>query len=452
MAITRKGESALLFLGDLALFFAALWLTLAVRHLEFPSSSLFYSHIIPFSILFAVWVLVFFIAGLYDKHTVIFKSRLPDTILNAQLFNVSIAAIFFFFIPYFGIAPKTNLIIYLFMSSSLILLWRIYIFPSLGISKKQKAVLIGSGREITDLVDEINNNARYNFEFVFVADLRKISNPNELQKEVLERVGPQNVSIIVCDTKNDRLEPLLPLLYNLTFLNTKLHFIDIHKMYEDIFDRVPLSLIKYDWFIENISISPKPVYKFLKRLIDIVVSTVLGCISLLVYPFVILAIKFEDGKQIFVIQERVGKNNKPIRIIKFRTMSRDDKGKEVLNNSNKVTYVGSFLRKTRIDELPQLLNVLKGDVSLIGPRPELPELAHIYSEKIPYYNTRHIIKPGLSGWAQIHHENHPHHRENVAETKVKLSYDFHYIKNRSVLLDIHIALRTIKTLLSRSGA
>ena len=117
---------------------------------------------------------------------------------------------------------------------------------------------------------------------------------------------------------------------------------------------------------------------------------------------------------------------------------------------NYVTRVGKFLRITRIDELPQLWSVLKGDVSLIGPRPELPTGVELYEKEIPYYNIRHIIKPGLSGWAQIYGE-HAHHNIGVGETKNKLSYDLFYIKNRSFVLDIIIALKTIKTILSRQG-
>jgi lipopolysaccharide/colanic/teichoic acid biosynthesis glycosyltransferase len=113
--------------------------------------------------------------------------------------------------------------------------------------------------------------------------------------------------------------------------------------------------------------------------------------------------------------------------------------------------VGAFLRKTRIDELPQLWNVLKGDVSLIGPRPEIPALVKLYESEIQYYNIRHLIKPGLSGWAQLYHDNHPHHGEAVGQTKEKLAYDLFYIKNRSFMLDIKIGLKTINKLLSRSG-
>ena len=133
-------------------------------------------------------------------------------------------------------------------------------------------------------------------------------------------------------------------------------------------------------------------------------------------------------------------------------MTHDDKGEYGTDTKPaQVTRVGAFLRKSRIDELPQLWNVLKGDLSLIGPRPELPELVKHYTEEIPYYNVRHLIKPGLSGWAQIYHDQHPHHAVATLETKHKLSYDLYYIKNRSFLLDLKIALRTLKTLVTFAG-
>ena len=136
---------------------------------------------------------------------------------------------------------------------------------------------------------------------------------------------------------------------------------------------------------------------------------------------------------------------------KFRTMNiANDNGNWAGGQTNKVTKVGKFLRQTRIDELPQLWNVLAGDLSLIGPRPEFPEAVKQYSEELPYYNVRHLIKPGLSGWAQIYGE-HPHHGVDVSKTANKLSYDLYYIKNRSFLLDLKIALQTLKTLSSIAG-
>ena len=117
-----------------------------------------------------------------------------------------------------------------------------------------------------------------------------------------------------------------------------------------------------------------------------------------------------------------------------------------------VTKVGKWLRNLRIDELPQLWNVLKGDLSLVGPRPELPALAGGYSARIPYYNARHLINPGLTGWAQLHHDRDPHHGADIAETKNKLSYDLYYLKHRSLLLDLYIILQTIRIVLTARGS
>ncbi len=383
----------------------------------------------PFSVLFIVSVTVFYIAGLYGKHTTVLRSKLPSTLLNAQFSNSVIAIIFFYLTPFFGITPKTILFIYLAISFVVVLAWRVYGYFLLGSKRVDNIVILGSGEEVTKLQEEINRNDVYN--------LRLVS-------KVVE------ASIVVIDFSDETVKIRLPNLYERIF--SGVNFVDMHKMYEDIFDRVPLSLLKHNWFLENISNQPRAVYDSLKRLMDIVFSFVLGVVSLLVYPFVILAIKLDDGGPVFITQERVGQGNRLVKIHKFRSMSRNDAG-DYKNNSdeNKITRVGGFLRRSRIDELPQLWNVLVGDISLIGPRPELPALAQTYEKQIPYYNIRHIIKPGLSGWAQIYQENHPHHKEAVDETKEKLTYDLYYIKERSLLLDLKIALRTIKTLLSRVG-
>ena len=184
---------------------------------------------------------------------------------------------------------------------------------------------------------------------------------------------------------------------------------------------------------------------------DVALALLLGAVSLIFYPFVYIAIKLDDGKNIFIKQERIGQNNKNIKIVKFRTMSVDDEGDGEANRAQKITSVGHFLRSSRIDELPQLWNVLKGDISLIGPRPELPKLVSLYEKEISFYNIRHLIKPGLSGWAQIYQITPPKFSTDYNQTKIKLSYDLFYIKNRSFWLDIKIALKTIKALLSRQG-
>jgi lipopolysaccharide/colanic/teichoic acid biosynthesis glycosyltransferase len=227
-------------------------------------------------------------------------------------------------------------------------------------------------------------------------------------------------------------------------------------MYESLFDRIPLSMVGERWLIENSStvLGSRRVYDILKRIMDIVLAGIAGVISLIVYPFIWASIKTEDKGNMFIVQERIGKNGKVIRITKFRSMTADDAGSYGDNNGKtklKITCTGRFTRLTRIDELPQLWSVLKGDQSLIGPRPELPSLVSIYEKEIPYYNARHLIKPGLSGWAQIYHRAHPHHGVSVDDTRDKLSYDLYYIKHRSLMLDIRIALQTAKALVSRQG-
>jgi len=447
MTIARKKELFMLLAGDIALFVSSLWLALFVRYQEIPSASLLELHAIPFGLLFGFSIIVFYIAGLYGKHTLLFKSNLPSIIFNAQVFNAFIALIIFYIIPYFNIAPKRNLLIYLAISSILVYYWRVTVFPRLGFRKRESAILIGSGEEMRELKEEVNNNQRYNLRFVSSVDLDKVEGI-DFSGEILNTVYSENINSIVIDLKHERIEPILPKLYNLIFSHVR--FIDKYKVYEDIFDRVPLSVLRYSWFLENISSSTHIGYDILKRAMDIVASFIIGLVLLAIYPFIYIAIKIEDVGPVLFFSERVGQNNKNIKLVKFRSMSAESKGTGIEDEPH-VTKVGSFLRKTRIDELPQIWNVLKGDISLVGPRPETPELVNHYGKEIPYYNVRHLTKPGLSGWAQIYHDEHPHHGANVNETKRKLSYDLYYIKNKSLMLDIKIALKTIKTLLSRSG-
>ena len=449
MSFSNRKESLILLLGDLLFFLTALWVALLLRNLEWPSQELVLTHLLPFSILCVVWILVFYIAGLYEKHTVILRSNLPNILASTQLVNSALAVIFFYFIPFFGITPKTILFIHLFVSFAFILFWRTQAYFHIIQSSPNNAFLIGSGEEMKELFEEVNNNPIYNIRFVSSIDLNRVDKIG-FWDEIVSRIYSENVSVIAINLANKNVEPVLPHLYNLIF--SKISFIDMHKIYEDIFDRVPLSLLKYDWFLENISTSPRAGYDALKRIMDISIALLFFVVSLILYPFIALAIKLDDWGGIFSFQTRVGENNKLIKIVKFRTMLFDDNGDwKNKGRVNKVTRVGSFLRKTRLDELPQLWNVLKGDLSLIGPRPEFPEAVKHYSEELSYYNVRHLIKPGLSGWAQIYQQKHPHHNIDALETANKLSYDLYYIKNRSFLLDIKIALRTLKTLASIAG-
>ncbi|QQR82122.1 sugar transferase [Candidatus Campbellbacteria bacterium] len=446
--IVNRSEALILFLGDVLVLYFSLWVTLFLRRFEIPDMGALVSHFQPFTILFVLWLLVFFIAGLYDKHTTFLKKRIPSIILNAQVVNSILGIFFFYFIPYFGITPKTTLFIFLVVSFVCVVIWRrnsVLFFES---PERQAAILIGSGNEMDELKREVNSNPRYGIFFASSIDLSNVSDL-DFQKEIIERMYSENITTIVVDTKHENVVQVLPKLYNLMFSGVR--FVDMHKVYEDIFDRVPLSLVQYSWFLENISATRKFTYEFLKRGMDILIALPLLVVSLILFPFVYFAIRFEDGGSMFISQDRVGKNNHTIRIFKVRTMTGSDSGNAVLASKYVVTKTGKILRTLRIDELPQLWNVLRGDISLIGPRPEFPAMVKLYEQEVPFYNVRHLIKPGLSGWAQIYHENHPHHGTDVGETRVKLSYDLYYIKNRNITLDLKIALKTVKTILSRAG-
>ena len=164
-----------------------------------------------------------------------------------------------------------------------------------------------------------------------------------------------------------------------------------------------------------------------------------------------LLIRFFDGKPVFYLSKRKGVLGKDFYIYKFRTMNGSDTGKEAIKSKLKVTKLGRYLRASRLDELPQVFNILKGQMSFIGPRPEISELAEEYEKEIPEYIFRYLLKPGLSGWAQINHHDDPHHAKNIEKTKEKLEYDLFYIKEASLLLDLNIFIQTFLVVLGLKG-
>jgi len=187
----------------------------------------------------------------------------------------------------------------------------------MGFKKRQKAIIIGSGDEMKELIEEVNNNSRYSLVFVSSIDVNDVSDI-DFQEEIVKKVYSEDIHVIAVDMLNDKVETLLPHLYNLIF--SHVHFIEMYKIYEDIFDRVPLSLVEYSWFLENVSFSPKVTYDFMKRVMDIAVSFIVGLVSLVIYPLVFVAIKLDDKGPVFFTQYRVGKNNRIIKVVKFRSM------------------------------------------------------------------------------------------------------------------------------------
>ncbi len=451
MTLVPKREHLILLLGDVCVFVLSLWLTLAVRYFELPNLHFLQIHLAPFSILFIVWIAIFFLAGLYGRYTRIFRSRLLATIIYTQIINIIVAALFFFFAPMFDIAPKIVLIIYLLISSVLIILWRVALFPRLRRTRRLKGVLIAAGADAKMLADEIASDARYPFSFEYVVDTENTPS-HEVIQHACRVAEEDDIAFLVVDVSDTAIQSALPILYDAAFHKRRFVMINLMDLYQEIFERVPLSLVRYEWVLANSNASY--TYDALKRVMDVFAATIGGVLSLVFYPFIMLAIKLDDGGDVFIKQIRVGRFQKPIEVLKFRSMSGNDSGKYGANGKTelKVTRVGRILRNLRLDEMPQLWNVIRGELSIVGPRPEFPSLAEHYDARIPYYNARYLVTPGLTGWAQILHDRHPHHGTDVNATKEKLSYDLYYYVRRSLLLDLYIIFQTIRIVLTARGS
>jgi lipopolysaccharide/colanic/teichoic acid biosynthesis glycosyltransferase len=405
MAFDRR-ETAILLMGDFLILVASLWVALMLRNLAVPSFGYFEANVTPFLPMFFLSLVVFYVAGLYEKQTRPIRSVMSIRILGAQAATVAIAAILFFILP-LSIAPKTILVVYLAVSVLAESLWRFHrMTREIKEGKRTPVTLVGSGPAALELYDEVNNNSAYLIRFIDRVEKRSSS------------AGP---------VPEMELAPL----------------------YEEVFDRVPLDHLDAAQLLESL---PKQhaMYDNAKRAFDIILALILSVAAVPIIGIAALALALEGGMPFFR-HERIGKDGRTFSLIKLRTMLLNDHGDPELQKQNRVTTIGRFIRKARIDELPQLWNVLVGDLSFIGPRPELPKIAEVYERELPQYRMRHLITPGLSGWAQIHDYDAPRGGADVVRTKRKLSYDVYYLKHRSFGLDLAIAIKTLRALASFSG-
>ncbi|MCC7361499.1 MAG: sugar transferase [Anaerolineales bacterium] len=225
------------------------------------------------------------------------------------------------------------------------------------------------------------------------------------------------------------------------------------RLYEEVTGRVPIEHLKIDWlvssFVERVRLDP--AYLLTKRLVDLL-STAAGLALLVALtPVIALAIRLEGPGPIFYRQVRLGLGGQPFKVVKFRTMrpdaEQDGAARWATAQDSRITRVGRFLRRTRLDELPQFVNILKGEMSLIGPRPERPEFTALLEQKLPFYRTRLLVKPGLTGWAQVNYG----YGNTVADALVKLQYDLYYIKHQVWWMEIAILIRTVETVLGMKG-
>lgn len=451
MNLFARGNTVLLLMGDFVTFGGALLITLLIRYRAMPSDEVLNQHLQPFLILFCFWILVFLIAGLYDRHISLVRKSIPALILKVQFFNILLSALFFFIFPV-GIEPKTNLVIYLIISSALIVLWRLYVYPRITTGKPMRALVIGDSDEALGIARVLAQNPYFKHIKPFLLSKKDIPDFAEFKTAMQNFLERESTDMVIADMRDEYAALLVTDFYHFAFEDRNIRFFNLPSIFEELHHRVPPSLIGQAWLLENVTAgTPHYAYDFVKRGIDIIGALILLVPTVLVFPFIALAVKFGDHGPLFYRATRIGQFGKEIHIYKFRTMTGSDTPDTAVKSELQVTRIGSVLRKTRLDELPQLLNVLMGDLSFIGPRPEIPTLVDIYAKEIPYYNLRHLTKPGLSGWAQINNFDVPRGGVDIPRTVDKLSFDLYYLKHRSLLLDMEITLKTINILLMRTG-
>jgi exopolysaccharide biosynthesis polyprenyl glycosylphosphotransferase len=435
-----------LFLGDVITLYLSLWLTLFIRYGEGFDIERWQQHFWPFTIIYGFWLITFFIAGLYELTLARNNIDFYSTLSKGLLINAGLAVAFFYFIPYFGITPKTNLFLDLIIFAFLFSGWRqLYNYLLKSPALLNNVLIIGKKNKETNQIKQIiKNNPQLGYRIIKQIRTNNIQTPFDL----LEMATKKNIRTIVTAIDPHQDSKLVQSLYQC--LPLKINFSDLPSFYEKILGKVPISSIGEIWFLENLTESQKNFYEAIKRILDMFGSFVFGVISLLFYPLISLAIKIDSAGPVFFTQRRIGQDGQIFKVIKFRTMTDDPEKYEAQwanHHDHRITHVGRFLRKTRLDELPQLWNILIGQMSFIGPRPERIEFVQQLEKEIPYYQIRHIVKPGLTGWAQVNF----HYGASVEDSIEKLQYELYYIKHRSLILDISILLRTIKIILKGGG-
>ncbi len=445
MVFDRR-ETLILLIGDFLILIASLWTALLLRNLSFPATSYFQTNLIPFLPIFLLSIVVFYIAGLYEKQTRPIRRLMGMRIFGAQAATVAMASILFFVLP-FSIAPKTILVLYLIVSVAAESAWRFYRMNREKTEENRvPALFVGTGLAHQELVEEIKNNDWYLIRCISQIDTCAATEES-LVASITAGIN-EGARVIVLDTANAMLMQALVKSRALVMAHT-VTIKDAALLYEEIFDRVSLESVPMASLFESLS-KQHQLYDGLKRVFDIVLALCGSVIAIPIVTLAALALLLESGMPFFR-HERIGKGGQHFSILKLRSMLLNDHGDPELQRKNRVTPIGRLIRKTRIDELPQLWNVLTGDLSFIGPRPELPKIAEVYEQEIPQYWMRHLITPGLSGWAQIHDYDAPRGPADVVRTRRKLAYDLYYLKHRSFSLDVAIAVKTIRALLSLSG-
>lgn len=413
-----------------------------------------------FYLLPLIWLLL--MVEQYDIHKASNWKRTVQGVAGAALAGLILYLFLFFYYsnPPNSLLPRRGVAIFVILVTVLTLLWRhfyIRVFTSQQLMRR--VLLVGCGKSGEILLDMINEMPVPPFALVGIIDDNHRKLGAFIKGHQVIGSSGQLMDII---TENDISDVIVAISGEMqgsmfqALIDTQQIGVDIFRMpttYEEILGRVPILTLEANWllgsFIDDVRVNA--FFLLGKRLMDIFGGLFGIMLMLLTYPFIALAILIDDGRPVFYKQIRLGRGGITYDIFKYRTMKRDaepdGRAQWASENDQRATRVGRFLRKTHLDELPQFINVLRGEMSLVGPRAERPELVEYFSEHIPFYRARLLVEPGITGWAQINYG----YAATIEETIVKLEYDLFYIKNRSFFMDLHILLRTPATILGFKG-
>ncbi len=341
-----------------------------------------------------------------------------------------------------------------------LLIWRFFYVKFLASHRfVKKAIIVCDKEQLQELVSSLESaDPHYKFigfvnsdgEQNFKINYNSIKNikPDDLEKFF------KNHSVSEIVVASQKTEGITVNLYNqlIHLLENGVIIKEYTQLYETITQRIPVQYVSRDFyryfpFSRN---NQNQLYLLVSRIIDVLFSVVGLSFGLVFLPLIIIGNFVGNKGKLFYTQDRIGKNGKAFKIYKYRTMVKNAEANGAVFttiNDARITPFGKFLRKTRLDEFPQFINILKGDMSIIGPRPERPVFVNEIAEVMPFYETRHIIKPGLTGWAQVNYS----YGDSIADSLVKLQYDLYYIKHRSIFLDINILVKTFSTVLFYRG-
>jgi exopolysaccharide biosynthesis polyprenyl glycosylphosphotransferase len=436
----NKLKVFLFFLADVLALYVGLFITLLIRYGGRLYEQFLNAHAVPFTIIFILWLIVFYIAGLYDLRKLRNNIDFVKTLFLCMGINAALAVLIFYATPAFGIAPKTNLLLFIVIFAVIEVFWRRFLNRTVAFGEApNKVLMIGNGPVMEEVRATIAQNPQLGYQLKGEIDEKTAyTNPEKIK----EMVAREDINLIVVprQLKNER--TLVAVLYEL--FGSGILVNDLASFYESIMRKIPLADVEETWFLENIARNVS-FYDPLKRASEFIGALLIGAILLPVEILIALIVAITSRGPIIFTQVRVGRNGKNFTLYKFRSMRTDAEkngAQWASKNDTRVTRVGGILRKSHLDELPQLWNIIRGDLSFVGPRPERPEFVKQLEERIPYYEARLFIKPGVTGWAQIHH------RADLTDADVieKLQYDLYYLKNRSPILDWAIVLKTLRSI------